>query len=105
MPTNIFQDEAGNYSISRVLPFVAFVAVLLLTAYVSLRRGALAPIPDSWLTLIGMSFGTYASAKALMLKVGRVDPTAPKLQTIAGLVAPLREVATAAQQEVTDGNA
>lgn len=101
MPKNysLFQDEAGNYSNSRVIPFSAWIVVLGLVIYACIIARKLAEIPPSYIQLLGAAVVYHLGAKGLMLGVGKVDPAggltlSPLIQGVSLLntVAPLKAV-------------
>lgn len=71
--TEFLRDESGRESISRLLPLVTLLAILAIVAYVSCKRGELVTIPDSWITLFGITASTYGVAKGLQLGLGKKE--------------------------------
>jgi hypothetical protein len=63
------QGESGNYSFARVQGAFTALMVIGLTAYSTLRTGVPMAIPDSWLTLLGISMGGYLGAKGITATV------------------------------------
>lgn len=59
------QDETGAYSFARVQATVSCLMVCGLTTYLTLKTGTVIAIPESWLTLVGISMGGYLGSKGI----------------------------------------
>jgi len=65
------RDETSRESISRLLPLVTCLVMLLVVAAVSVLRRELVAIPDSWVAFFGVTATMYGAAKGLQLGLGQ----------------------------------
>lgn len=68
------QDETGAYSFARVQAAVTCLMVIALITYLTLKTGSAVAIPESWLTLVGLSVGGYLGSKGIATVGAKAAP-------------------------------
>lgn len=76
------QDETGSYSFARIQATATCLMVMGLASYLTVKAGAMVPIPESWLTLLGISMGGYLGSKGIS-SVTTPKPTVNSVETSA----------------------
>lgn len=84
---DMFRDERGSTSISRVNAFLSFAFVTGATTWVTIKTGAPVEIPESWLTLFGITMGGYLGAKGINIGVGKMGGQDASISINAGVEA------------------
>lgn len=72
-PAELFIDDSGKLSSSRILIWLIVVVYLALAGYLSIKTGLLVDIPAGAIGLIGILYGiNKASSTAISIKAGKV---------------------------------